>query len=53
MASRLPMLQSDWLVSEVSEEPDMLRSSPPTDGKFVDETAKEIIMIHLAFPWTN
>lgn len=28
------MLQSDWLVSEVSEEPDMLRSSPPADGQY-------------------
>lgn len=25
------MLQSDWLVSEVSEEPDMLRSSPANE----------------------
>lgn len=40
MASRLPMLQSDWLVSEASEEPDMLRSSPPADGQYEDEAAK-------------
>ncbi len=25
------MLQSDWLVSEVSEEPEMLRSSPVSE----------------------
>lgn len=40
MASRLPMLQSDWLVSDVSEDPDMLRSSPPADGQYEDETAQ-------------
>lgn len=34
MVSRLPMLQSDWLVSDASEEPDMLRSSPPADGQY-------------------
>lgn len=28
MAKRLPMLLSDWLVSDVSEDPEMLRSSP-------------------------
>lgn len=28
------MLQSDWLVSDVSEEPDMLRSSPPAEGQY-------------------
>lgn len=31
MAKRLPMLLSDWLVSEVSEDPEMLRSSPATE----------------------
>ena len=41
MAIRLPMLQSDWLVSDVSEEPDMLRSSPPGDGQYEDETAEK------------
>lgn len=41
MAIRLPMLQSDWLVSDVSEEPDMLRSSPPADGQYEDETARK------------
>lgn len=30
--SRLPTLQSDWLVSEVSEEPETLWLSPPADG---------------------
>lgn len=34
MVSRLPTLQSDWLVSDVSEEPDTLRSSPPADGQY-------------------
>lgn len=34
IVSRLPTLQSDWLVSDVSEEPDMLRSSPPADGQY-------------------
>lgn len=41
MAIRLPILQSDWLVSDVSEDPDMLRSSPPADGQYEDETAKK------------
>lgn len=41
MASRLPMLQSDWLVSDVSEEPDMLRSSPPADGQYDDEATEK------------
>lgn len=41
MASRLPMLQSDWLVSDVSEEPEMLRSSPPADGQYEDEAARD------------
>lgn len=34
MVRRLPTLQSDWLVSDVSEEPEMLRSSPPADGQY-------------------
>ncbi|KAK5875893.1 hypothetical protein CesoFtcFv8_026924 [Champsocephalus esox] len=38
MAIRLLMLLSDWLVSEASEEPDMLRSSPPADAQY--DTAK-------------
>lgn len=35
------MLQSDWLVSDVSEEPDMLRSSPPADGQYDDEATEK------------
>lgn len=51
MASRLPMLQSDWLVSDVSEEPDMLRSSPPADGQYEEEATQE--KKHLCKPHVN
>lgn len=41
MVSRLPILESEWLVSE-SEDPDMLRSSPAVEELKLEVDAKAV-----------